>query len=41
VQNAKGLQVNVAPLRRLTTPEQRALEQEVERYRRFVGASSD
>jgi hypothetical protein len=37
VQNAKGVDVNVAPLRRLAPPERRAVEREVERYRRFVG----
>ena len=35
---SKGVQVNVAPLRRLTPIERRALEREVARYGRFLGS---
>ncbi|MDP3909339.1 MAG: hypothetical protein Q8Q14_03020 [Gemmatimonadales bacterium] len=38
-QSAGGVQVNVTPLRRLTTPERRALQKDVARYQRFLGAS--
>ena len=34
--SADGVQVNVAPLRRLTTAERRALAREIARYRRFL-----
>jgi hypothetical protein len=33
---AGGVQVNVAPLRRLTAPERRALQREITRYQRFL-----
>lgn len=35
--SAAGVQVNVAPLRRLTPAERRALAREIARYRRFLG----
>jgi hypothetical protein len=36
VQTANGVQVKVAPMRRLTSVEQRALQREVARYQRFL-----
>ena len=36
-QEPDGVQVDAAPLRRLTTPERRSLRKEVARYQRFLG----
>lgn len=38
LQKANGVEVTVVPLRRLTTPEQRALQKDVARYERFLGS---
>lgn len=40
-QEPLGVQVEVAPLRRLTTLEQRALRKEVARYQRFLGTPGE